>query len=192
MREVTLFARLPEGDPADVFERLIAFERYPEMVDPIRAVEVDQVSPTVINSRWSVFFRKGILNWAERDYLDRDNLTITFEQTDGDFDVLSGSWQVEPTEDGCDIRFQIKFDFGVTSIESIIEPIAARVLKENMELVLIGLLGSNVHFPPVEEGADEAVHTRYAVFDLDEPPDIPGLAAGKHKLAAGNSRPASS
>ncbi len=192
MRELTLLARLPGGDPAAVFDRLIAFDRYAELVETVRAIEIDSMSPTQMDSRWSVFFRKGILNWAERDYLDRPNLMIRFEQTGGDFDVLEGGWQIVPTADGCDIRFHTTFDFGVTSIESIVEPIAARVLRENMELVLIGLLGDGVLFPSAGPEGDEELHTRYAVFDHNQVPDIPGLAAGERGLAPSASGPAAS
>jgi ribosome-associated toxin RatA of RatAB toxin-antitoxin module len=202
MREVTLLARLPGGDPAEVFETLVRFDRYAELVETVRSIEIQRVTPTEMDSRWSVFFRKGILHWGERDYLDRGALTITFEQTDGDFDVMDGSWQILPTADGCDITFRTTFDFGVTSIESIVEPIAARVLRENIELILIGLLGEGISFPDTGEQPAEAPRPRYAVFDHDGTPDIPGLGstapglagngdlAGNNNLAGNNRGPA--
>lgn len=191
MREVILSARLPEGDPVAVFETLVKFERYPELVETVRSVTVSRATPTEIDSQWSVFFRKGILHWGERDHLDRDKLTITFEQTDGDFEVMYGSWRVLPTADGCDIRFHSAFDFGVTSIESIVEPIAARVLRENVELILIGLLGPRTSFPPDGEAEPEgATRPRYAVFDHDAPPDIPGLGGRAAWAAPTESEPA--
>jgi len=177
-------ARLPEGDPAAVFETLVEFERYPELVETVRSVTVNRTTPTEISSQWSVFFRKGILHWEERDQLDRDKLTVTFEQTDGDFEVMHGSWRVLPTADGCDIRFHTAFDFGVTSIESIIEPIAARVLKENVELALARLLGPRMELQPDGEAVPEgAARPRYAVFDSGAAPDLRELE-GRAALAA--------
>jgi ribosome-associated toxin RatA of RatAB toxin-antitoxin module len=190
MREVKLLARLPEGDPFEVFETLVKFERYPELVETVRSVTINRATPTEIDSQWSVFFRRGILHWGERDFLDRDKLTITFEQTDGDFEVMYGSWQVTPAADGCDIYFHTVFDFGVTSIESIVEPIAARVLRENIEFVLTGLLGPQVSFPTASEAPQEAVRPRYAVFDHDAPPDIPGLGSRPAWAAPAESEPA--
>lgn len=191
MREVKLLARLPQGDPVGVFETLVKFERYPELVETVRSVTIDRATPTEIDSQWSVFFRRGILHWGERDFLDRDKLTITFEQTDGDFEVMYGSWQVIPAADGCDIHFHTVFDFGVTSIESIVEPIAARVLRENIEFVLTGLLGPQVSFPTSSEAPPpEAVRPRYAVFDHDAPPDIPGLGSRPAWAAPAESEPA--
>lgn len=189
MREVTLLARLPGGSPAEVFETLVRFERYADLVDTVQSIEIERSTPTEIDSRWSVFFRKGILHWGERDHLDRDALTITFEQTDGDFDTMDGSWRILPTGDGCDIMFHSTFDFGVTSIESIVEPIAARVLKENIEVILIGLLGEKVSFPELDEELADVAQPRYAVFDRTDTPDIPGLGRGVRGLAGTNSGP---
>lgn len=191
MREVKLLARLPQGDPVVVFETLVKFERYPELVETVRSVTVSRATPTQIDSQWSVFFRRGILHWGERDLLDRDKLTITFEQTDGDFEVMYGSWRVIPAADGCEIHFHTVFDFGVTSIESIVEPIAARVLRENIEFVLIGLLGPRVSFPTADEVPPaQPVRPRYAVFDHDAPPDIPGLGSRAAWAAPAESEPA--
>jgi ribosome-associated toxin RatA of RatAB toxin-antitoxin module len=191
MREMTLFAWLPEGDPGAVFETLVEFERYPELVETVRSVTVNSVTPTEIDSQWSVFFRKGILHWGERDVLDRVELTIAFEQTDGDFEVMYGSWRVLPAAGGCEIHFHSAFDFGVTSIESIVEPIAARVLRENIKLILIGLLGPSVSFPLADEApAEPAASPRYAVFDHDAPPDIPGLGRRAAWAAPTESKPA--
>jgi ribosome-associated toxin RatA of RatAB toxin-antitoxin module len=168
MRHVRLLARLPGGDPSEVFEKIIDFEKYPELVDPVRTVEIRWTSDADFDSQWSVTFRKGILNWSETDHIDRDNLTLTFEQDEGDFDVLTGAYRVVPSADGCDIFMESTFDFGVRSIESVVEPIAARVLRENFELILIGLLGSTVFFP-ADEQPEEAVHTNYTVLDYATP-----------------------
>ncbi|WP_070194829.1 type II toxin-antitoxin system RatA family toxin [Streptomyces oceani] len=168
MRHARLLARFPGGDPSDAFEKIIDFEKYPELVDPVRTIEIDRTSDDDFNSRWSVLFRKGILNWSEKDHIDRARLTLSFDQDEGDFDVLTGRYRVIPTEGGCDILMESTFDFGVSSIESIVEPIAARVLKENFELILIGLLGPAVSFP-ADEQPDESVHPTYTVLDYAAP-----------------------
>lgn len=183
MRDVNLLARLPGGNAAEVFETLVKFDRYADLVDTVRSIEIEAQTPTQIDSRWSVFFRKGILHWGERDLLDREALTITFEQTDGDFERMDGAWGIQATDDGCNITFRTTFDFGVTSIESIVEPIAARVLKENIEYILIGLLGEGVTFADADEEPGEAPRPRYAVFDRVDTPAIPGLANGVRGLA---------
>lgn len=164
MRHARLLARFPGGDPSEAFEKIIDLEKYPELVDPVRTIEIERTSADDFDSRWSVIFRKGILNWSEKDHINRDALTLTFEQDEGDFDILTGAYRVVPTAEGCDIYMESTFDFGVSSIESIVEPIAARVLKENFELILLGLLGDTVHFPP-DEQPDESVAPDYAVLD---------------------------
>lgn len=183
MRTVRLLARLDAADPLDVFEKIIDFERYPELVDPVRSIKVETVSESEIITWWSVLFRKGILNWSEREFIDRQRLVLTFEQEEGDFELLTGGYRVVGTDGGgVDIHLDCTFDFGVASIESIVEPIAARVLKENFELVLIGLLGSQISFPPVpdEPAATPAPH---AVLDYatNESP-APALVGGDGRV----------
>jgi hypothetical protein len=93
---------------------------------------------------------------------------------------MTGSWQVIPVDGGCDVVFESTFDFGVSSIESIVEPIAARLLKDNVELMLIGLFGDGVTFTPAT-AAEEPQQRRYAVLDYSGRPDLvgaPGYGTG--------------
>ncbi|MEU2611677.1 SRPBCC family protein [Micromonospora sp. NPDC007271] len=147
MRDVEIRAFLPAADAGTVFDRLIEFERYPELVDVVRSVVIlspPGAQPMV--SCWEVYFRNGILAWTEADRLRRDDLTIEFEQTDGDFDEFSGSWVLEPRDGGVALTFAAAFDFGVPTLASIIDPVAERVLAETIQLVLRGLFGP-VEFP---------------------------------------------
>ncbi|MDQ3470453.1 MAG: hypothetical protein M3487_11910 [Actinomycetota bacterium] len=79
--------------------------------------------------------------WTEEDQLDRTAGTITFSQVDGDFEEFAGSWSVRPRDEGAEVSFHAEFDLGITSLRSIIEPIAERSLRENVELILLGVLG---------------------------------------------------
>jgi len=143
MRNVEIHALLPDTDAGTVFDRLVEFERYPDLVDVVRAVTVLSApgdDPMV--SSWEVLFRNGILAWTEADRLRRDALTIEFEQTDGDFDEFRGSWVLEPRGTGVALAFRAAFDFGVPSLASIIDPVAERVLTETIQLVVRGLFGT--------------------------------------------------
>jgi len=140
MRDVHLRVRVPGGDPAVVFENIGDFARYPEVVDVVRSVSVHSTTDTnQVSSDWVVYFRNGLLRWSESDIYDREQRRILFEQTSGDFDVFHGVWSVEKTDVGCDVYFKAEFDFGIPSLAGILEPIASRVLKENVARVLIGI-----------------------------------------------------
>ncbi|MFG1883838.1 type II toxin-antitoxin system RatA family toxin [Micromonospora sp. NPDC049102] len=140
MRRVEIQAFLPGGDGSTVFDQLVDFERYPQLVDVVQAVTVQTpAGERRVVSSWEVLFRNGILAWTEADELDRDRLSIEFDQIDGDFDEFSGAWTLRQDPDGVAMTFVASFDFGVPSLASIIDPVAERVLTETIHHVLRGL-----------------------------------------------------
>lgn len=147
MRHVEVRAFLPDTEPAPVFDRLIEFERYPDLVEVVKSVEIlDRPATGPMVSSWQVYFRSGVLAWTESDWLNRDDWSIEFHQDEGDFDVFDGVWRLLPGPDGVEVVFAADFDFGVPSLAGIIDPVAARVLAETIQLVLRGLF-VDVRFP---------------------------------------------
>jgi ribosome-associated toxin RatA of RatAB toxin-antitoxin module len=131
------------GVEADVaYQRISEFERYPDLVDDVRSVVMHSNGggePVV--SDWEIVFRSGPLRWSEVDYFQPHLRRIVFEQISGDFDEFRGSWQVAPTTGGCEVTFEATFDFGIPSLAGVLEPIAAKVLKEGIGMILHQLLG---------------------------------------------------
>ncbi|GAA3683953.1 SRPBCC family protein [Lentzea roselyniae] len=142
-------AFLPEAETSAVFDQLSDLERYGELVDVIRSVDVvepDTGSGCAL-SAWEVYFHDGILVWTEEDRFRRDELRIDFAQVDGDFDEFRGAWHIEPLPGGAAVTFTARFDFGVPSLDSIIEPMAERLLVETIERILSCLFESVVPLP---------------------------------------------
>jgi len=147
MRHIEMRAFLPGAQATAIFDTLVEFERYPELVDVVRSVEIhSRPADGPMVSTWQVYFRNGILTWTEADRLRREDHTIEFEQIEGDFDEFSGAWTLEQRDDGVDLAFAASFDFGVPSLASIIDPVAERVLTETIQLILRGLFTA-VEFP---------------------------------------------
>lgn len=147
MRHVEINAFVPEAKAEEVFDILSDFARYPELVEVVKAVTVARrESDGALLSTWEVYFRNGVLKWTEADWLRRDELRIDFEQTDGDFDELSGSWVLDVRDGGVGVVFIQDFDFGIPSLASIIDPVAERVLTETIQLILKRLF-PDVTFP---------------------------------------------
>lgn len=141
MESVSVHAVVVGVEPQAVFDQVVEFERYPDLVDTVKSVEVERAEPERPSSSWEVFFRNGILRWDEVDVLDRQALTVDFEQTEGDFDLFRGSWRIGPADGGTDVVFVADFDFGVPSLASIIDPVAVRVLTETIVTTMRGLFG---------------------------------------------------
>ncbi len=148
MRDVEVTGFLPAGNARQVFDTLVEFERYPDLVEVVKSVEILSPPGAVpMVSRWVVYFRNGTLSWTEADRLDRDAGTIDFVQTDGDFDEFSGRWALTHRLDGVALLFSAAFDFGVPTLAAIIDPVAERVLVETIQLILRALLPA-VEFTP--------------------------------------------
>lgn len=143
MRSVQVIIRVHDVDVTEAFERVSAFSRYPELTEVIRSVTSRQVSDGEEVSDWDVYFRNGILSWSETDRFDRDALTITFEQVDGDFAEFTGVWRITADGADCLVDFSAAFDFGIPSLAGILDPVAERVFKETIARVVISLFAGN-------------------------------------------------
>ncbi|MFD3412998.1 type II toxin-antitoxin system RatA family toxin [Streptomyces cyaneofuscatus] len=141
MRSVHVAVELSGTAPADGYDQVRQFARYPELAPVVRAVTVHEISADEETSDWEVYFRNGILRWTESDHFDPVGLTIAFTQIDGDFDSFEGTWRISSTENGCVVDFLAEFDFGIPSLAGILDPVAERVIKETIARVVIGLFG---------------------------------------------------
>jgi ribosome-associated toxin RatA of RatAB toxin-antitoxin module len=149
MRTVTIEFLLPDSDADAVYARLCDFEGYTDYTDAVRGVTVthtagDPHGHRTVESEWSVNFRNGILCWSERDHIDPTRRTIRFSQLDGDFEDFDGDWAVHQAGPDVTIRFAASFDLGMPSLASLIEPIADRTLRENIDKIVRGLLGDRL------------------------------------------------
>ncbi|WP_371497189.1 SRPBCC family protein [Kitasatospora sp. NBC_00374] len=140
MRHVELDAVVSSERAEDVYAAVLRWERYPELAPHVRATTVHSTLPEPVgSSSWELHFRSGLLRWTETDTFLPDELTVRFEQTDGDFDSFTGSWRLG--QDGADVtvHFEADFDFGIPSLEGILDPIAERVIRETVAWAVTGL-----------------------------------------------------
>lgn len=140
MRKVILDAVIHAVEPGTVFENVVQFKRYPELSPHVQATEVTETRPSATGaSSWELLFRSGLLQWSETERFLKDQLRIEFEQTEGDFETFSGYWTLQA--DGVDtvLHFECDFDFGIESLQGILDPIAERVIKETVAWAIVGL-----------------------------------------------------
>lgn len=168
MPEVTIDGRVDGVDLNDAFRLVHQFERYPELAaETVKSVVVERESGNSLRCDWTVYFRSGLLRWSELDIVDHDSRRIEFHQIEGDFEVFEGSWSVEPCQAGSvRLLFVARFDFGVPSLEAIVNPVACRVLVETMEKITSALFGGQVTFQQdlgVERRVDRSAHERATV-----------------------------
>jgi ribosome-associated toxin RatA of RatAB toxin-antitoxin module len=159
MRHVELNLRVPAEPALTVFEAVSRWERYPELAPHVNATTVHTGRPAATgSSSWELHFRSGLLRWTEHDEFREDDLEIHFEQTDGDFDSFTGTWTLRQDGEDVDVRFAADIDFGIPSLEGILDPIAERVIAETVAWAVTGLfprtaLPENSGFDAVRSGS---------------------------------------
>ncbi|MEU1089965.1 SRPBCC family protein [Streptomyces sp. NPDC005576] len=140
MRHVELESRIPSERAGTVYEAMGHWEKYPDLAPHVNKTEVHAAPPSAeCSSSWELHFRSGLLRWTERDDFRPDALEIGFEQTDGDFDSFTGTWTMRQDGDEVVLTFEADFDFGIPSLEGILDPIAERVIRETVAWAVLGL-----------------------------------------------------
>jgi ribosome-associated toxin RatA of RatAB toxin-antitoxin module len=142
VRTVSLRAVATEVDATTAYDRICDFVRYPELTDAVVSVELGGADHESVVSTWTVKFRRGLMRWTERDTFDRDAGTIEFEQLSGDFASFRGVWRITATEEGAEIGFTAEFDLGMPTLADILNPVAESALRDNITVILGGLLGA--------------------------------------------------
>ena len=168
MRSIHLCANVPTTDVGLVFKQVTDFARYPSVSPDVRLAEVQPTNNGPQQTVWEVNFRRGIMRWIEEEEIDPTRLHVDFRQVEGDFDDFHGSWQLTPRKQGCDVRFEVTYDFGIESLAGIMDPLAERVIKRAICAVLVDIVGEVT----VLDGGS-------ALTDLDQPSPDSGIHIGK-------------
>jgi ribosome-associated toxin RatA of RatAB toxin-antitoxin module len=140
VRHVELDALVRGEQVPDVFHAVRRWENYPDLAPHVNKTTVHTAWPDdAPSSSWELHFRSGLLRWTEDEVFAPDDGEIRFEQTDGDFDSFTGTWTLRQQGGDVAVRFAADFDFGIPSLEGILDPIAERVIKETVAWALTGL-----------------------------------------------------
>lgn len=140
MRRVELDAVIESVSAEEVFDTILRFDRFPALAPHVESTTVHETVPNPTGkSSWELHFRSGLLRWTEREHFRREELRLDFEQLTGDFDEFSGSWTFQQDGANTTLRFAAEFDFGIPSLEGILDPIAERVIKETVAWVVVGM-----------------------------------------------------
>lgn len=146
MQSVTVKSIVDGWEPASVYERLKDSDVYEKFApDQVKSVTSEPVVDGGQSlTHWEIYFRNGLLCWSERDFYDDEKCILRFEQVEGDFDLFEGEWAVTQgpgSPSSSLLVFTATFDFGVPSLEAIIDPVAIRVLRRAMGQIIGKLFG---------------------------------------------------
>ncbi|MYW93789.1 cyclase [Amycolatopsis rubida] len=101
--------------------------------------EAAPVITSGVRPRW-LDFRTGKLRWNEEIRSHREDGEIRFVLTDGDFAEFAGRWTFRTDGDDVAVRFEAGFDFGIPSMESLLDPIAATAVTATIARAVLGMV----------------------------------------------------
>jgi len=127
--------------PDDVYAFVLRFEDHADRTTAVRSIEVTTGDDGERRSAWSVNFRNGLLCWTQIDRFDHARRTLSFTLTQGDPVFLDGSWSVTTVNGHTRLTFDCRFDLGVGTLSSALDPLAGRILKETIIAHMSQLLG---------------------------------------------------
>jgi ribosome-associated toxin RatA of RatAB toxin-antitoxin module len=124
--------------PAErVWRAVTAVEDYPAFMETVQAVRIEDEGVDGRRlTRWSVLLKGSLLEWTELETLREDVRRLEFEQVEGDLDRFAGAWSVDETGGGCTVRLEVDFDIGIPLLSDMLNPVAARALRDNSEQML--------------------------------------------------------
>lgn len=130
--------------PAErVWAAILDVESFPDYMPNVLRAEVVSLSDDGCErvSSWSARLKGSVLEWVENERIDHGRRLIEFTQVDGDLDVFRGTWQVTPGDDDTvtTVRLQAEFEIGIPLLADMLDPVAARALRDNQEQMLRSL-----------------------------------------------------
>ncbi|MEU8778396.1 SRPBCC family protein [Streptomyces sp. NPDC048606] len=133
--EVTLPIKAPAADAWRAVTRLEDYAAYMENVESVTVLGASDTGTRT--SAWSVLLKGSVLEWVEEDDLDEANRVMSFTQVSGDLDEFTGYWRVDDRgAAGSVVVFSVDFEIGIPLLADMLNPVAAKALRENSEHML--------------------------------------------------------
>ncbi|MDI6717110.1 MAG: aromatase/cyclase [Actinomycetota bacterium] len=124
------------GAPEKLFPIISDFERYPDIMENVTAVNILEKGEGYTISEWITNVDGRVIRWVEKDYIKPLENRVDFELVKGDLKTFNGYWQLEESGDTTKVIFSIQFELGIPMFSAMVHPILARKLRENMKQML--------------------------------------------------------
>ena len=112
-----------------MFDLITDVDRYDDFIPYCTASRVRQRSEAEMLADLAIGYKMLRETYTSRIELAAAPLQVTVHQAKGPFRHLFNQWTFEDTADGCDIHFELQFEFAVPLLRRIIQPIMGRVVE---------------------------------------------------------------
>lgn len=112
-----------------MFDLITDVDRYDEFIPYCTAARVRERSDSEMLADLAIGYKMLRETYTSRIELASEPLQVTVHQAKGPFRHLFNQWTFEPTDSGCDVHFELQFEFAVPLLRRIIQPIMGRVVE---------------------------------------------------------------
>jgi ribosome-associated toxin RatA of RatAB toxin-antitoxin module len=124
------------ADAAAVWAALLDSESYSSYMREVREIKIVESGENSRISSWAVLLKGSELEWTEQEDIDHERRRIDFRQIEGDLASFTGYWQVTADASGTTAELYVNFDIGIPMMSEMLNPVAARALEDNSQLIL--------------------------------------------------------
>ena len=128
-----------KGDGVQIYDIIKDMAAYPSFMKDLVSVEILERGENYTVSHWVSNVDGRNIVWTERDTFYREELEITYAQTEGDLKKMEGQWVIEPKAEGCEVTLAVDFEFGIPMIAGLLNPILKKKVRENSENMLTSI-----------------------------------------------------
>ena len=119
--------------PEQLFEMVADVQSYPKFLPWCVGARIRSVENELIVADLMIGYKLLRERFTSRVSLDRQNVIIRTEFTDGPFNFLRNQWKFKPCPEGCLIDFSVEFEFRSTVLQKLVS-----VLLNEVVLRMVG------------------------------------------------------
>ena len=127
---------LVDGNADDVYQLASDMESYPQFMENVRSVEVLERAEDTTVTAWETEVDGREISWKERDYFDKQQQKIYYEQIEGDLEEFKGQWKITAQKEATQVTLSVEFEFGIPMLGPVLNPILKKKVASNSEAML--------------------------------------------------------
>lgn len=113
-----------------MFELICDVDRYDEFIPYCTAARTRERTETDMLGDLAIGYKFLRETYTSKITMGHEPLMVTVAQAKGPFKHLFNQWVFEDTETGCDVHFELQFEFAVPMLKKLIQPMMNRVVEK--------------------------------------------------------------
>ena len=132
--------RIVPYTPEQLFELVADVESYPKFLPWCVGARIKSANEALIVADLMIGYKLLRERFTSSVSLDKENIRIKAEFTEGPFEFLTNHWLFKPCPEGCIIEFSVEFEFRSSVLQKLVD-----VLFNEVVLRMVGAFEKRAH-----------------------------------------------